>query len=119
MRDPEYQDNTELIRYSRAGNSRKPDPNIWQRMSRVMEVIIYILIILVLAKIFTPELDRQKELEGELDRLKVIQSEKEEAVARLRREHSNLISDRKYMESIARDRLNLQREDEYIIRIER
>ncbi len=119
MRDPEFQDNPDVYSKWGAKVPRKPELNIWQRMSRVMEVIIYVLLILALAKLFTPELDRQKELQAELERLKAIKLEKEEKVDRLRREHSHLISDRKYMESVARDRLNLQREGEYVIQIER
>jgi len=42
-----------------------------------------------------------------------------EHVTRLRQEHRLLKTDREYLENVARDRLNMQREGEYIIRIER
>ena len=121
MRDPDFKD--DLDDYRRYGEGRVPRRkkrklNIWQRMSRVMEVVIYILIILVVAKLFSPELDRQRDLQKEHAKLEAIKLEKEKKVARLRREHNNLVSDRNYMEAVARDRLNLQREGEYVIQIE-
>ena len=42
-----------------------------------------------------------------------------EAVMAASGEHSRITTDRKYMEAVARDRLNLQREGEYIIQIKR
>ena len=84
-----------------------------------MEVIIYVLLILAFAKLFAPELEKQKDLKSELEKLQAARLEKQTKVDRLRREHSNLINDRKYLEAVARDRLNLQREGEYVIQIER
>lgn len=119
MRDPEFQDNTSIYRKSGAKRPRKTSLNLWERMSRVMEVIIYVLLILAFARLFAPELEKQKDLQTELEKLEAIKFEKETKVNRLRSEHSNLISDRNYLEAVARDRLNLQREGEYVIHIER
>lgn len=119
MRDPEFQDNPDTYRHSGAQKPRKPQLNIWQKMSRVMEIIIYVLLILVFAKLISPELQKQEKLQSELEALETVRSEKQAEVEKLRREHTNLISDRQYMEAVARDRLNLQREGEYIIQIER
>jgi cell division protein FtsB len=38
---------------------------------------------------------------------------------RLRKEHRLLKTDKDYLETVARDRLNLQREGEHVVRIER
>lgn len=84
-----------------------------------MEVVIYLLLLLAVLKIFGPEWDRQKELKAEANRLAQIQADKEEQVIRLRQEHRLLKTDKEYLESIARDRLNLQREGEYVVRLQR
>ena len=119
MRDPEFQDNPNVFRPGGEETPRKASPNIWQRMSRVLEMVIFVLLILGFAKLISPELEKQKELRSELEKLKAIKVEKEAEAARMRREHSNLISDRRYLEAIARDRLNLQKDGEYVIHIER
>lgn len=119
MRDPEFQDNVDAYRYPGFRGIPKRPRTIWQRMSRIVEAIIYVLIVLVVIKLFSPELERHHELQSELKKLEAVQVENERNVARLRKEHSHLISDRAYMEAVARDRLNLQRKGEYIIQIER
>ncbi|MDF1812584.1 MAG: hypothetical protein P1V20_10225 [Verrucomicrobiales bacterium] len=119
MRDGEFQDKSNVYRHGGANSPRKPELNIWQRMSRVMEMIIYVLLLLAFAKLISPELEKQKELGSELEKLQAIKREKEAQTARMRREHSNIISDRRYMEAVARDRLNLQREGEFVIHIDR
>ena len=52
MRDPEFKDNVELsLRLD--GGGAKPQPNVWKRLSRVMEVVIYVLLILAVVKLFS------------------------------------------------------------------
>lgn len=118
MRDSEFQDRPELPLHIR-GEEEKPRLMFWQRMSRGMEVFIYLLLLLAVLKIFGPEWDRQKELQAEATRLTQIREDRREEVVRLRQEHRLLKTDKEYLESIARDRLNLQRDGEYVIRIRR
>jgi cell division protein FtsB len=119
MRDPDFQD--ELIGHSHSGTfrSRKTGLNIWQKMARVLEVIIYLLLILGFVKLLAPDLQRQKELERELVNFEKVKKGKEAEVVRFRNEHSHLTTDQRYLEAVARDRLNLQRDGEYVIHIER
>jgi len=118
LRDPEFQDNFE-VPLCEIKEDFKKRRNIWQVLSRVMEVVIYVLLILAVGRLFVPEFDRQRELQAEIDRLAIIQSEKESQVTRLRQEHRLLKTDKEYLETVARDRLNMQKEGEYIIKIER
>lgn len=118
MRDPEFQDRPDLpLRIQEEGG--KPRLIFWQRLSRAMEVMIYLLLLLAVAKLFGPELDRQEELQAEIQRLTQIEADRKERVVRLRQEHRLLKTDKEYLESVARDRLNLQRDGEYVIRIDR
>lgn len=118
MRDPEFQDNHELsLRIDEGGAN--PHSNIWKRLSRVMEVVIYALLVLAVIKLFGPEMDRQEELKVEKQRISNIRDERVQKVVRLRQEHRLLKTDKSYLETVARDRLNLQRDGEFIIRIDR
>ena len=118
MRDPEFKDNLELS-LRLGGGGAKPRTNVWKRLSRVMEVVIYVLLILTVVKLFGPEMQPQDDLKEERERISHIRDEKEARVLRLRQEHRLLKTDRGYLETVARDRLNLQREGEHIVRIER
>jgi cell division protein FtsB len=118
MRDPEFQDNLELSLRMEEGGA-KPRTNIWKRLSRVMEVVIYALLVLSVIKLFGPEMDRQEQLKVEKQRIEHVRDEREQKVVRLRQEHRLLKTDKSYLETVARDRLNLQREGEFIVRIDR
>ena len=118
MRDPEFRDNLDVALHF-VGGSETPRPNIWKRLSRVMEVVIYVILVLAVVKLFGHELDRQAELKREKERLEQISKAKEEQVVRLRQEHRLLKTDKTFLENVARDRLNLQREGEHIVRIDR
>ncbi len=118
MRDPEFQDSLERSLRS-GGGGVQPRTNVWKRLSRVMELVIYVLLILTAVKFFGPERERQDDLKAERERISRIRDEKEARVLRLRQEHRLLKTDKGYLETVARDRLNLQREGEHIVRIER
>lgn len=118
MRDPEFRDQPEFSLHF-AGAEGKPRASFWKRLSRVMEAVIYVLLVLAAAKLFGPELNRRDELEAERKRMEQIRDEREVQVVRLRQEHRLLKTDKDYLETVARDRLNLQRAGEHIVRIER
>jgi len=119
MRDPEFQDNFEPAPGRNAESPGKGRRNLWKALSRMMEVVLYGLAVLLLAKLFWPEVERQKGLQMELDAKSRTLEKRESEVARLRLEHTLLKTDKEYLETVSRDRLNMQKEGEYIIRIER
>jgi cell division protein FtsB len=94
-------------------------PDFWQRASRAMEVVIYLLLLLGILRLFQPETAKQRRLNAELAQVQALKTEREARVAALRQEFDLLKSDREYLETIARDRLDKAREGEYIVRIER
>jgi len=118
MRDPEFTDQPELSLHFMGGGA-KPRSILWKRLSRFMEVVIYALLVLAVLKLFGPELQRRDELKAEKQRLDHVRDGKDAQVVRLRQEHRLLKTDKEYLETVARDRLNLQREGEHIIRIDR
>ena len=118
MRDPDFTDQPEFTLQASTA-AAVPRPSLWKRLSRLMEVVIYALLVLAVVKLFGPELERREELVAEKQRLEGIRSEKESQAVRLRQEHRLLKTDKDYLETVARDRLNLQREGEHVVRIER
>ena len=118
MRDPDFTDQPEFTLHASTA-AAVPRPSLWKRLSRLMEVVIYALLVLAVVKLFGPELERRDELVAEKQRLEGIRSEKESQAVRLRQEHRLLKTDKDYLETVARDRLNLQREGEHVVRIER
>ncbi len=118
MRDPDFRDQPEISLHYAEGGS-KPRSDLWRRLSRVMEAVIYVLLALAALKLFGPEWTRREELVAEKRRLDQIRDQREAEVLRLRQEHRLLKTDKGYLETVARDRLNLQREGEHIVRIER
>ncbi len=118
MRDPEFRDRPEFALHFPAGEE-KVRPSVWRRLSRVMEVVIYALLLLAAVKLLGPQFQRRDSLVAEKERVERIRDEKESRVVRLRQEHRLLKTDRDYLETVARDRLDLQREGEHIVRIDR
>ncbi len=119
MRDPDFQ---ELDRDYHGGGAfayATSKPDVWQRMSRVMEVFLYVLILAAILRLFWPEVEKQRALNTELSEIEQIKEAREARVADLRQEYELLKSDREYLETIARDRLDMARDGEHIIRIER
>jgi cell division protein FtsB len=116
MRDPDFQPGFTLHASTAAA---VPRASLWKRLSRLMEVVIYALLVLAVVKLFGPEIERHEELIAEKERLEAIRDTKEAEVVRLRQEHRLLKTDKEFLETVARDRLNLQREGEHVVRIER
>ena len=119
MRDPEFQEFDRDYHGASAYAHLSSKPDLWQRMSRVMEVLLYILILAAIMRLFWPEVEKQRKLNAELAEVEQVKSEREARVAELRQEYGLLKSDREYFETIARDRLDKALPGEYIIRIER
>ena len=92
MRDPEFQDHPDLPLLIQEAE-KEPKSNWWQRLSLGMEVVIYLLLLLSVYKLFGPELERQEELQSEINRLSQIEIAKKEQVVRLRQEHRLLKTD--------------------------
>ena len=118
MRDPEFQENFDPTPGDNAGGGGEKRRDLWHILSRGMEVVLYLLVILVLVKLSLPEVERENTLQAELETKSRVLQTKEAHVRQLRLEHKLLKTDKEYLETISRDRLNLQKEGEYIIRIE-
>lgn len=98
---------------------RRRPGDLWRMLNRIMVGLLFVLALAAIVRFFWPEVERQRALNAEIARLEFIRQQKATKVTDLRREQEWLKGDREYLESVARDRLDMARKGETVIRIER
>jgi cell division protein DivIC len=91
---------------------------VWQRLNRIVLVLLIIAIWLVIVSLFMPPYKKLMQSRTEIDNLLQQVSEQQNLLARQTREVTLLKTDVSYLETIARDRLDLMKEGETIFRLE-
>ena len=94
------------------------EASIWQQLNRVLRVLLCVASVLVIVSLFVPQHKRLTQSRSEIDRLQTQVTEQKMLLARQTREVSLLKTDAGYLETIARDRLDLMKEGETIFRLE-
>ena len=97
---------------------RRNEPDFWHRLNRVLQVFVVAGFLLTVGVMFYPVWQKQQDMRLHLLTLERAQSEKSTALAKNQRELELLRNDREYLETIARDRLNVMKPGETIFRIE-
>ena len=92
--------------------------SIWQRLNRILLVLLVIAIWLVIVSLFVPPYKKLMRSRAEIDNLQQQVSEQQNLLARQTREVNVLKTDVTYLETIARDRLDLMKDGETIFRLE-
>jgi cell division protein FtsL len=80
---------------------------VWQRLNRILLVLLIIAIWLVIVSLFVPPYKKLMQSRTEIDNLQQQVSEQQNLLARQTREVTLLKTDVSYLETIARDRLDL------------
>jgi cell division protein FtsB len=107
------------VEYSGYGDFReRREATIWQRLNRVLRVLLFVAISLIIVSLFVPPYNKLKQSRGDVDRLQALVNEQKMLLARQTREVNLLKTDPTYLETIARDRLDLMKEGETIFRLE-
>jgi cell division protein DivIC len=107
------------VDYSGYGDFReRREATIWQRLNRVLRILLFIAIWLIVISLFVPPYNRLKQSRNDIDRLQALVNEQKVLLARQTREVNLLKTDATYLETIARDRLDLMKEGETIFRLE-
>jgi len=91
--------------------------DLWQRLSRVTYFLIVVVGLAVILVLFKPQIERREELKREVIALSDGYNQLSERVNSVNDELDWLRSDLNYLELEARDRLDLKKEGEHIIRI--
>jgi cell division protein FtsB len=94
------------------------DATVWQRLNRVLRVLLFVAALLVIISLFVPPYKRMSQSRAEIDNLQAQVNEQKTLLARQTREVNLLKTDATYLETIARDRLDLMKEGETIFRLE-
>ena len=94
------------------------DATIWQRLNRVLIALLLIALWLGIVSLFLPPYKELTRGRGEIDNLQTLVNEQKTLVARQTREVNLLKTDPAYLETIARDKLDLMKEGEVIFRLE-
>jgi len=94
------------------------EATVWQRLNRILLVLLVIAIWLVIVSLFVPPYKKLTQSRAEIDNLQQQVNEQQSLLARQTREVNLLKTDATYLETIARDRLDLMKEGETIFRLE-
>ena len=94
------------------------EATVWQQLNRVLRVLLAVAVLLVIVSLFLPQYKKIKQSRAEIEALQAQVTEQKMLLARQTREVSLLKTDPGYLETIARDRLDLMKEGETIFRLE-
>ena len=94
------------------------EATVWQRLNRILCVLLFIALWLVIISLFAPPYKKLRQGEAEIDNLQAQADEQKALLARQMRQVTLLQTDVTYLETIARDRLDLMKEGETIFRLE-
>jgi cell division protein DivIC len=94
------------------------EATVWQRLNRVLLLLLGIAGVLVLASLFLPRYKQLTQSRAEVDSLQQQVNEQKIVLAKNTREVNLLKTDPTYLETIARDRLDLMKPGETVVRFE-
>ena len=94
------------------------EATVWQRLNRILRVLLVLAIWLVIVSLFVPPYKKLMQSRAEIDDLQQQVNGQQSLLSRQTREVNLLKTDVTYLETIARDRLDLMKEGETIFRLE-
>ncbi len=94
------------------------EASVWQRLNRILLVLVLLAIWLGIITLFVPPYKRLTRSRSEIDQLQAQVNEQKTLLAHQTRQIHLLNTDVTYLETIARDRLDLMKEGETIFRVE-
>jgi cell division protein FtsB len=97
---------------------RRNEPDFWHRLNRVIGVLVLFGFFLGVGAMFYPVWQKQQDMRSRLASLEDEHTIKIAHLQSKQRDIELLRHDREYLETIARDRLNLMKSGETIFRVE-
>jgi cell division protein FtsB len=94
------------------------EATVWQRLNSVLRVLLAVAVVLVILSLFLPLYKKRAQSQNEIDNLQSQVNDQKMLLARQTREVNLLKTDPVYLETIARDRLDLMKDGETIFRLE-
>lgn len=97
---------------------RRNEPDFWHGINRVLQFLVVAGFLLTVGVMFYPVWHKQQDMRLRVLQLESELKEKTVSMQSLQGELGLLRNDREYLETIARDRLNLMKPGETIFRVE-
>ena len=94
------------------------EATVWQRLNTILRFFLVIATVLVIVSLFLPPYKKLAQSRNEIESLQTQVNEQKTLLARQTREVNLLKTDPTYLETLARDRLDLMKEGETIFRLE-
>ena len=94
------------------------EATIWQRMNHVLRILLLLAVWLLVISAFLPPYKKLNQSRAEIEQLQSQLAGEKAVLARQTKEVALLKSDPGYLETIARDKLDLMKEGETIFRLE-
>ena len=94
------------------------EASVWQRLNSVLRVLLAVAVVLVIVSLFLPPYKKLGQGRTEIENLQSQVNDQKMLLARQTREVNLLKTDATYLETMARDKLDLMKEGETIFRIE-
>jgi cell division protein FtsB len=94
------------------------EATVWQRWNRVLLTLLLLAVWLVIVSLFVPPYKKLQIGHDEIDKLQQQRDDQQALLAKQTREVNLLKTDPVYLETIARDRLDLMKDGETIFRVE-
>ena len=94
------------------------EASVWQRLNSVLRVLLAVAVVLVIVSLFLPPYKKLGQGRTEIENLQSQVNDQKMLLARQTREVNLLKTDSTYLETMARDRLDLMKEGETIFRLE-
>ena len=94
------------------------EATVWQRLNSVLRVLLLLAGVLVIVSLFLPPYKKLTQSRTEIENLQSQVNDQKILLARQTREVNLLKTDPTYLETMARDRLDLMKEGETIFRLE-
>ncbi|HEX4667494.1 MAG TPA: septum formation initiator family protein [Chthoniobacterales bacterium] len=94
------------------------EATIWQRMNHILRVLLFLAVWLLIISFFLPPYKKLNQSRAEIEQLQAQLTEAKNVLARQTREVTLLRADPTYLETIARDKLDVMKEGETIFRLE-
>jgi cell division protein FtsB len=94
------------------------EATVWQRLNSVLRFLLAVAVVLVIVSLFLPPYKKLGQGRTEIENLQSQVNDQKILLARQTREVNLLKTDATYLETMARDKLDLMKEGETIFRIE-
>lgn len=94
------------------------EATVWQRLNSVLRVLLALAVVLVIVSLFLPPYKKLGQARTEIENLQSQVNDQKILLARQTREVNLLKTDPTYLETMARDHLDLMKEGETIFRLE-